>query len=67
LYLSKVVQEAFVQVDETGTTAAAVTFGSGRTAAQELSITVDHPFVFLIRENGSGSVLFLGRIIDPTR
>jgi len=68
LYISRVLHKTFVQVDEEGTEAAAVT-------AVEISLTsagpngfimrVDRPFVFLIRENHSQTVLFAGKIIEP--
>ncbi|MGB7746109.1 MAG: serpin family protein [Verrucomicrobiia bacterium] len=38
-----------------------------QTAGMADRFFVDHPFIFLIRENGSGSILFLGRIVDPTK
>jgi serpin B len=67
LYLSDVFHKAFVEVNEAGTEAAAMTLGLAKAKGQDDRFIVDHPFIFLIRENGSGSILFLGRIIDPTK
>ncbi|MBW2645389.1 MAG: serpin family protein [Deltaproteobacteria bacterium] len=70
LYISAVVHKAFVDVNEEGTEAAAATGVVMRlTSALPTPPPVfraDHPFVFLIRDNHSGSILFLGRIVDPT-
>ena len=64
LWVSKVVHKAFVSVDETGTEAAAATavvlLESGPTL-----VTVDRPFIFLIRDRATGTVLFLGRVMNP--
>jgi len=70
LYISDVLHKAFVNVDEEGTEAAAATAVTvGLTAAYvERHIPVfraDHPFVFLIRDNSTGSILFMGRISNP--
>jgi len=67
LYLSDVFHKAFVEVNETGTEAAAVTLVMSASKGMDDRFNVDHPFIFLIRDNGSGSILFLGRIIDPTK
>ena len=67
LYLSDVFHQAFVEVNETGTEATAMTFSMVMTAGIDDGFIVDHPFIFLIRDNGSGSILFLGRIVDPTK
>lgn len=67
LYVSNVFHKAFVQVDEEGTEAAAATAVSVVAADVALSFTANHPFIFLIRDNGSGAILFLGRIVDPTK
>ncbi len=69
LRLSDVVHQAYVEVNEEGTEAAAATGGiMSLTAAISRNpvLRVDHPFVFLIRENRTGSILFLGRVTDPT-
>jgi len=66
LFISDVLHKAFVGVDETGTEAAAATVVPA-TLGGPFPFIVDHPFIFLIRENGSGSILFIGRIVDPTR
>jgi serpin B len=58
-------QNAFVDVNEVGTEAAAVTtVGVGVTSLPP-QIRVDRPFVFAIRERLSGTILFLGKIVDP--
>jgi serpin B len=67
LFVSDVIHKAFVEVNESGTEAAAVTLTMARTTGMARRFIVDHPFIFLIRENGSGSILFLGRIVDPTK
>jgi serine protease inhibitor len=67
LLISAVIHKAFVEVNESGTEAAAVTLTMARSSSMAGRFTVDHPFIFLIRENGSGSILFLGRIVDPTK
>jgi serpin B len=62
LYLSRVEQRTFVDVNEEGTEAAAATaVGVGETSApQVFDLVVDRPFAFLIRQRLSGTVLFLG-------
>ena len=67
LLISDVLHKAFVEVNESGTEAAAVTVNMVQTAGMADRFIVDHPFIFLIRENGSGSILFVGRIVDPTK
>jgi len=62
LYISRVEQKTFVEVNEEGTEAAAATaVGIGVTSGP-LAMVVDRPFVFAIRERLSGTVVFLGVI-----
>ncbi|XP_041665078.1 leukocyte elastase inhibitor-like isoform X2 [Cheilinus undulatus] len=68
LVLSKVVHKAFVEVNETGTEAAAATFFSSYASinlSKPLCFIADHPFVFFIRHNPSKSILFAGRHCSP--
>jgi serpin B len=70
LYINAVIHKAFVDVNEEGTEAAAATavtmkFTSAGTPPPEFR--ADHPFLFLIRHNPSGSILFLGRVADPAQ
>jgi serine protease inhibitor len=67
LCVSDVIHTAFVEVNESGTEAAAVSLTIALSKSRTGSFIVDHPFSFLIRENGSGSILFVGRIVDPTK
>ena len=67
LYISKVKHKTFVEVNEEGTEAAAVTSVEMRVeSAIGLFMRVDRPFIFAIRENQSGAILFLGKIVEPT-
>jgi serpin B len=70
LYISAVVHKAFVAVDEKGTEAAAATAVIvGVTSAQisELTLTIDRPFIFLIRDIPTGQILFIGRVLNPAQ
>jgi serpin B len=64
LYISMLQQNTFVAIDEVGTEAAAVTVvGVTVTSVpQTMNVRVDRPFVFVIRERLSGTVLFMGKI-----
>jgi len=70
LFISDVFHKAFVKVDENGTEAAAATaVVVGLTAfnpVEPIEVKVDRPFIFLIRDVKTGSILFLGRVVDPS-
>ena len=71
LSISNVFHKAFVEVNEEGTEAAAVTaIEIIRTSEGEGSTTpvmrIDHPFIFAIREHQSGTILFIGKIVNPS-
>lgn len=72
LFISAVLHKAFVDVNEEGTEAAAATgIVMAPTAAPILEpkeppvFRADHPFVFMIRDNRNGAIMFLGRITNP--
>ena len=67
LYISEVKHKTFVQVDEEGTEAAAVTsVGVGATSVGPNTVMrVDRPFIFAIWENNSGTILFIGKNVEP--
>ena len=70
LFLSAVFHKAFVEVNEEGTEAAAATGAVVGAMAmpireQPKEFRADHPFIFLIRDEASGSILFIGRVTDP--
>lgn len=67
LYISDLLHQAFVEVNEHGTEAAAMTLALAKTKGMDDRFLADHPFIFLIRDNASGSILFLGRMVDPSR
>ena len=71
LFISEVVHKAYVAVDEEGTEAAAATAvlmagGAARPPTDPpVVVKADRPFLFLIRHNGTGSILFIGRVVSP--
>jgi serpin B len=66
LYIGEVIHKAFVEVNEQGTEAAAATAVVMRALSMPSQFIADHPFLFLIRENTTGTILFIGRITDPS-
>jgi serpin B len=67
IQITEVKHKAYVDVNEEGTEAAAVTSVSvGITAVQLFSYKFDHPFIFAIREMKTGLILFAGVVNDPT-
>lgn len=66
VFVKPFVHEAMVQVDEAGTVAAAATAAVVGRKSAPIPITLDHPFLFFIRDNLTGAILFTGRVADPT-
>jgi len=68
LFISDVVHKAFVAVDEAGTEAAAATAVIMKLTAvpdPPVEVTLDRPFIFLIRDIETGTILFVGRVMNP--
>jgi serpin B len=66
LHISSVIHQGFIEVNEKGTEAAAATGVIMRTSSISPTFYADHPFMFLIQDNETGNILFLGRVVDPT-
>jgi len=69
LFISAVIHQTFLVVNEEGTEAAAATAVVGTVEFEPIPLLfiADHPFIFLIRENDTGLILFMGRVMDPTK
>jgi serine protease inhibitor len=68
LYISAVIHQANIDVDEKGTTAAAATavvMRAGAVPGGLVTLKVDRPFLFALRDLKTGAVLFLGRVVEP--
>jgi serpin B len=70
LAIGDVLHKAFISVDEDGTEAAAATVvmgvGAAAPPAEPVEVRVDRPFLFAIRDTVTGTLLFLGRVLDPS-
>ena len=65
LSIGTVIHQAFIEVNEEGTEAAAATAVGMRATSMPPMFIANHPFLFLIRENSTGTILFIGRVMDP--
>jgi serpin B len=65
-FIEDALHKACVDVDEAGTEGAAATLISFARSGPELFVA-DRPFLFLIRDNETGVILFLGRVVDPSK
>jgi serpin B len=69
LFISAAIHKAFIEVNEEGTEAAAATgiVISESEVEEFATVRADHPFLFLIRHNATGSLLFIGRVMNPAQ
>ncbi len=67
LFIGEVIHKAFVEINEEGTEAAAATALGMRATSLPPGFEANYPFIFLIRENHTGTILFIGRVMDPTK
>ncbi|VFQ65692.1 unnamed protein product [Cuscuta campestris] len=68
LYVSQIFHKSFIEVNEDGTEAAAATAAiatRGASREEALDFVADHPFLFFIREDSTGLILFIGNVINP--
>jgi serpin B len=68
LYVSEVVHQAFIKVDEEGTEAAAATavIVSATSASPPATLAIDRPFLFLIQHGSTNEIIFIGQVTDPS-
>ena len=68
LFISAVLHKAFISVNEAGTEAAAATAVvlSGGGEPEQATVMVDRPFLLVIRDQPTGALLFVGRVVDPS-
>ena len=69
LFIREVIHKAFVSVDEAGKEAAAATaviMPASMPPGEPVEVTVDRPFIFLIRDIETGSILFIGCVVNPS-
>ena len=67
LFVAAVFHQAFIGVDEVGTEAAAataITIGITSAPVPTLTLAIDHPFIFLIRDRQTGLILFMGKVVS---
>jgi serpin B len=70
LFISDVIHKAFISLNETGTEAAAATavvMSAKAGPVRPVEVTADRPFVFVIRDIKTATLLFAGRVLDPRR
>jgi serpin B len=71
LFVSDIIQKSFIEINEEGTTAAAVTILAAcgcsmyRQIPTLIDFVADHPFLFMIRDDFSGTILFTGQVLNP--
>ncbi|MCB9663484.1 MAG: serpin family protein [Alphaproteobacteria bacterium] len=65
MFVAEVLHEAWMRVDEEGTEAAAATAVVTKDVSAPVPMVADHPFLFVIRDDLTGSVLFVARVLDP--
>jgi serpin B len=67
LYIGKVIHQADIEVNEEGTEAAAATavIMQRKSVPQRVVFRADHPFIFLIRHKPTGTILFMGKVMNP--
>jgi serpin B len=73
IYISRVIHQANIDVDEKGVEASAATAVSvstggctGPEPAKTITLRLDHPFLFFVRDIETGAILFMGRVVDPS-
>ncbi len=67
LLISLVLHQAFIETNEEGTEAAAATVVGFETTSMpmRMELNIDHPFIYIIRETSTNTILFMGRVADP--
>ena len=70
LFISRVMHKAFIDVGENGTEAAAATAVVMKDASirmVDMDVWADHPFLYFVRDEPTGAILFMGRVLDPSK